>query len=296
MDLRQLHQFVAVAETLNFRAAAERLHMTQPPLSVSIRKLEDEIGAELFVRSTHQVRMSKAGEAVLAHARAALFHADEVARVANSTAHGFSGDLRVGFVGSAENVLLPRLLPRFQKQYPDIVLKFTEQSNTTVIDALERNRLDIGIVRVPLARRSDVRYITVEDDHFVVALPVRHRLAAKDKVSLEDVRDEPFIDYTADEVPGLHALTSVVFEEAGFTPRVAQEAVQVQTVLFLVESGLGWALVPSHWSHRASAAVRFRPLDPVPVHPRIGLAVAYNPNFAGVTVQRFCEIAQSLVR
>jgi DNA-binding transcriptional LysR family regulator len=294
MDLRQLQQFVAVAETLNFRAAAERLHMTQPPLSVSIRKLEDEIGAELFVRSTHQVRLSKAGEAALSNARAALFHAEEVARVAGSTAHGFSGDLRIGFVGSAENLLLPRLLPEFQRHCPDIVLKFSELNNAAVIDALERNHLDIGIVRVPLARRSDIRYITVESDHFVIALPGRHRLAARERLSLNDVRDEPFVDYTVGELPGLHALTSILFEDAGFSPRVTQQAVQVQTVLFLVESGLGWALVPSHSSRRATAGVVFRSIRPKPVRPQLGLAVAYNPNFSGVTVKRFCEIAQTL--
>nr|WP_271212351.1 LysR substrate-binding domain-containing protein [Rhodococcus wratislaviensis]GLK38811.1 LysR family transcriptional regulator [Rhodococcus wratislaviensis] len=294
MELRQLTQFVAVADTLNFRAAAERLHMTQPPLSVSIRKLEEEIGAELFVRSTHQVRLTKAGEAALTDARAALFHAEEVARVARSTAHGFSGGLRVGFVGSAKNILLPRLLPAFQKQYPDIVLKFSELTNAELIDSLEQNHLDVGIVRVPLSRRSDIRYITVERDHFVVALPTRHRLAAKEGVSLDDLRDEPFIDYTTSDLPGLHALTSILFEEAKFSPRVSQEAVQVQTVLFLVESGFGWALVPSSSSRRAGTGVRFRPLVPAALRPAIGLAVAYNPTFAGVTVQRFCELAESL--
>ncbi|SNT44966.1 LysR substrate-binding domain-containing protein [Rhodococcoides kyotonense] len=291
MDLRQLTQFVAVAETLNFRAAAERLHMTQPPLSVSIRKLEAEIGADLFVRSTHQVRLTQAGEAVLDEARAALFHAEEVARVARATAAGSSGNLRVGFVGSAKNLLLPRLLPLFQGKHPGVVLKFVEQTNTRLIASLEQHQIDVAIVRVPLTRRSDVEYVTVEHDHFVVALPLRHRLAARDSIRFDELKDQPFIDYTAGQMPGLHALTAMLFEEAGVSPRVAQEAVEVQTVLFLVESGLGLALVPSNSARRAGPGVVFRPLSPAPTRPNIGLAIAYNPHFESVTVRQFVSAA-----
>jgi DNA-binding transcriptional LysR family regulator len=136
MELRQLQQFVVLAETLNFRAAAERLFMSQPPLSVSIRKLEEELGVKLFRRTTHDVQLTQEGRAALESARQTLFHAQEVARVARSTATGLSGMLRIGFVGSAKNTLLPRLLPRFRELYPNVVLKFTEESNTWIINAL----------------------------------------------------------------------------------------------------------------------------------------------------------------
>jgi DNA-binding transcriptional LysR family regulator len=294
VELRQLRHFVTVAETLSFRGAAERLQMTQPPLSVSIRKLEDEIGTALFVRDTQTTRLTRAGEAALAAARAALFHAEETTRIARATAHGAMGQLRVGFVGSAKNALLPRLLPAFGQMYPQVVLRFTEQNNTWLVAAVERGDLDVAVVRVPLARRSSVRYETVERDVFVLALPAGHRLADRERVPLTALADEPLIDYTADAMPGLHALSTMLLGAAGVSPRVAQEAMQVETVLFLVESGLGVALVPSSSRRRAGRGVVFRPLDPEPARHAIGLALAYAPERDSVLVRHFRELAVRL--
>lgn len=294
MELRQLQQFVVVAETLNFRAAAERLFMSQPPLSVSIRKLEEEIGVKLFIRTTHDVRLTQEGRAVLESARQTLFHAQEVARIARSTATGLSGMLRIGFVGSAKNALLPQLLPNFRGQYPNVVLKFTEESNTWIINALEQQKIDIGIVRVPLTRRSQIEYLVIERDHFMVALPADHPLVNEPSLSVSQIADEAFIHYTANDVPGLHSLVSLIFEEAGFFPRVTQEAVQVQTILFLVASGLGLALVPSTSAMGMSDKVVLRPFTRLPNQAAIGLALAYNPRYEALTARRFRELAQHL--
>ncbi|REE07395.1 DNA-binding transcriptional LysR family regulator [Paraburkholderia sp. BL27I4N3] len=292
MELRQLQQFIVLAETLNFRATAERLFMTQPPLSVSIRKLEDEIGVKLFTRTTHDVQLTLAGEAILDEARQALFHATEVGRIARLTAQGLSGQLRIGFVGSAKYSLLPQLLPPFRKQYPEVALKFFEESNSWILEALESHRIDIGIVRVPLTTGRKIEYRVVEHDEFVIALPAAHPLAKKPRLALPDIAGEPFIQYTASDVPGLHALTMLLFQDAGFMPHVAQEAVQVSTVLFLVESGMGVALVPSAASRNASRKVAFRRLKKMPSHVSIGLAIAYNPKYETATARRFSEMAQ----
>ncbi|WP_326685700.1 MULTISPECIES: LysR family transcriptional regulator [unclassified Streptomyces] len=294
MELRQLRHFLAVAETLNFRTAAERLHMTQPPLSVSIRKLEDEIGAKLFLRSTHSVELTSAGEAALEHARAVVFHSTELARVAESTAAGATGNLRVGFVGSAKNRLLPLLLPAFSRTYPGVALKFTEDTNTGLIDSLERHTLDVCIVRVPLTRRSDLQYVTVEADRFVLALPTGHRFTRQKRITLNDLSDEPFIDYTQHAIPGLHALSTMLFQEAGVTPKVAQEAVQVETVLFLVGSGMGVALVPSSAARKGRDGVEFRELITSGPQPPLGLAVAWNPRYQSQAGLRFRELAEEV--
>lgn len=294
MELRQLKHFLAVAETLNFRTAADRLHMTQPPLSVSIRKLEEEIGARLFVRSTHSVELTAAGEAALEHARAAVFHAAELARVAESTAAGATGTLRVGFVGSAKNRLLPLLLRAFRRTYPGVTLKFTEDTNTGLVDSLERHTLDVCIVRVPLVRRSDLQYVTVEADRFVLALPKDHRFARQKRITLRDLADEPFIDYTQSTIPGLHALSTMLFREAGVTPRVTQEAVQVETVLFLVGSGMGVALVPSSAARKGRDGVEFRDLITEVPQPRLGLAVAWNPRYESQAGLRFRALAEEV--
>lgn len=293
MELRQLQQFVVLAETLNFRAAAERLCMSQPPLSVSIRKLEDEIGMKLFNRTTHDVQLTREGEAVLESARQTLFHAQEVARIARSTAAGLSGILRIGFVGSAKNALLPRLLPSFRDNYPNVVMTCIEDSNTWIISALEQRRIDIGIVWVPLARRSEIEYLVIERDRFVAALPTGHPLTAKNEITLSDLAEYPFIHYTANVVPGLHSLVSLLFEEAGIFVRVAQEAVQVQTVLFLVASGLGVALVPGNAALRPLENVVFRTIECQPGQLSIGLALAFNPHYETAVARRFRELAQA---
>lgn len=293
MEIRQLQQFVVLAETLNFRAAAQRLFMSQPPLSVSIRKLEEEIGVKLFSRTTHEVQLTREGEAVLESARQTLFHAQEVARIARSTAAGLSGILRIGFVGSAKNALLPKLLPSFRDNYPNVVMTCTEESNTWIISAVEQHRIDIGIVRVPLTRRSQIEYLVIERDRFVAALPASHPLTAKHELTLDDLAKHPFIHYTANVVPGLHSLVSLVFEEAGIFPRVTQEAVQVQTVLFLVASGLGVALVPGNAALRPIENVVFRSLPPQQGQTTIGLALAFNPHYETAVAKRFRGLAEA---
>ncbi|WP_252717104.1 LysR family transcriptional regulator [Herbaspirillum sp. B65] len=294
MDLRQLQQFVVLAETLNFREAAERLFMSQPPLSVSIKKLEDEIGVALFNRNKHKVFLTDAGKAVLEDARKSLFHAGEVSRVARSAALGLSGHIRIGFVGSAKYSLLPRLLPKFRSQYPDVTIALEEEKNALIVQAIENNDLDLGIVRVPLAWKSVIQYETVEQDYFVAALPSDHRLAKKLQLSLIDLKDESFIQYTRSNIPGLHAVTMLLFQEAGFVPKVTQEAVQVETLLCMVESGLGVALVPSIVRRHSSRNITFREISGLKESNTIGLAIAYHPDFEMATSRRFRELAREL--
>ncbi len=291
MELRQLHQFSILAETLNFHRAAERLHMAQPPLSVSIRKLEAEWQAKLFDRDPPGVRLTPAGEAALTDARRALFHAAESARIAQATVLGTGGRLRIGFVGSAKYQLLQKLLPKFQTQYPNVALQLSEHSNGDILEALEGMQLDIGIIRVPIAVRSQVRTSLIERDTFVAALPAGHRLARKPKLRLADLADEPFIHYAANRVPGLHALSMLMFQAAGIIPIVSQEAVQVQTVICLVESGMGIALVPSVAASTASKRVVFRRLQKLQQMPAIGLAVACAALQETSTARRFYELA-----
>lgn len=294
MDLRQLQQFVVLAETLNFRKAAERLFMSQPPLSVSIKRLEEEIGVALFNRTKHKVFLTDAGKAVLADARKALFHAGEVERVARSAAQGLSGHIRIGFVGSAKYSLLPRLLPKFRSLYPNVTMALEEERNALIVQAIENNDLDLGIVRVPLTWKSALRYETVEEDHFVVALPASHRLTSKRSLALKDLKEESFIQYTRSNVPGLHAVTMLLFQEAGFVPRVTQEAVQVETLLCMVESGLGVALVPSVVEKQFSRKVVFKKIIGPGEGKVIGLAIAYHPDFEMATSRRFRDLACEL--
>lgn len=294
MELRQVRHFLAVAETLNFRAAAQKLSMTQPPLSVSIRRLEEEIGTELFVRSTHQVELTAAGRAVVQEARELIFGAEEIKRKATEAVSGLSGELRLGFVGSAKNRVLPRLLPEFRKQFPRVVLRVFEGSNAELASAVLDRKLDLALLRPPLGQRSELRTEVIEDDELAVALPTSHRLASMPEMRLSDLNKEPYIGYTSIGSPGLAAQCRLALEAAELNPPIAQQAIQVETALFLVETGLGFALVPSSFRDRLSPGVVLRRVKNQSHWPALHLAVAYDPAFKTTITDTFIKLCTSL--
>jgi DNA-binding transcriptional LysR family regulator len=149
MNLKQLHQFIALAETGNFHRAAEQLHMAQPPLSISIRKLEEELGSALFDRTSTGVVLTPAGKAMLESARATLFHAEQCRQAVRDTREGVGGLIRLGFVGSATYELLPRLIPSFRDRYPKVGLEFYEATSAEILEGLATRRFDAGLLRYP---------------------------------------------------------------------------------------------------------------------------------------------------
>lgn len=291
MELRQLQQFIAVAEALNFRRAAERLHMAQPPLSVAIRKLEEELGAPLFERQPRGVALTAAGTAALDLARRCINDAAALRGVAQAAAGGVRGLLRVGFVGSATYALMPRLLPVFRARYPGVELVLRESANLGLLAMVESGEIDIGLVRYPTGAAHALRFEIVERDVFCAVLPAHHALAKKKRVTLALLAQEPFVDYASTRVPGLHAMVMLAFQQAGLTPQVAQEATQVQTVISLVQSGMGVALVPSVSAQLAARGVVFRPVDGLPQSAAIALAMASREDAYNPAAQRFRELA-----
>ncbi len=289
MDLRQLRQLVVLAETLNFRRAAERLHIAQPPLSISIRRLEESLDARLFERGRRGVRLTEAGRAALPDARLAIFHAEQARRAVRTAAAGEAGTLRVGFVGSATYALLPRVLPEFRRRFPRVQLELTESTTARILARVEEEAFDVGIVRYPLVRATPLQLQTIERDVFAAVLPARHPLARSRRLALADLAAEPFVFYSAAEVPGLHAVALLACQSAGFTPQVSQEAVQVQTVVSLVESGFGVALAPSVAKRHAPERVVFRRLSDQQSALAVGLALVYKAETETELVKRFRE-------
>lgn len=291
MEFRQLQQFIAVAETLNFRRAAERLHMAQPPLSVAIRKLEEEVGAQLFERQPRGVALTAAGVAALGLAHRCLADAAALRDAAQAAAGGERGLLRVGFVGSATYALMPRLLPAFRARYPDVELVLRESANLELLAMVETGEIDIGLVRYPTGSASALRFEIVERDVFCAVLPAGHVLAKKKRLTLAMLAREPFVDYASTRVPGLHAMVMLAFQQAGLAPQVSQEATQVQTVISLVQSGMGVALVPSVSARLAARDVVFRPVRGLPASAAISLAMASRVDGHNAAAQRFRELA-----
>ena len=196
VDLRQLHYFTVLAETLNFHRAAERLNMSQPPLTVAIRKLEEDLGVPLFVRSPRGVTLTAAGEAALESARATLAHASQIRQTAREGALGERGRLQVGFVGSAIYELLPRLIPAYRRRYPKVDLVLEESTSIDIARKLRSHQLDVGLVRLPLLDMSGLDTQVTEVDELVVAVPTASVFAQRGSLALSQLAGEPFIIFS----------------------------------------------------------------------------------------------------
>jgi len=274
MELRQLRHFVELANSLNFRIAAEACHIAQPALSISIKKLEAEIGTRLFDRRTREVTLTAAGENALSAAQAALDAANETAALARSVMKGESGFLTIGIVASAAYQLLPRVLPAFRAAYPKVKLDFVESTTEEIVEAVLERRFNLGIVRSPLAFSSSCKIRQVERDELVAILPPRHRLSKRRNIGLQELAQDEFVIYSATKAPALHAVVTLACQSAGFVPRIAQEAIQLQTIASFVRAGIGVALVPLNsidWIGHRLKVCRLNHLSPKMIE--VGLSV-----------------------
>lgn len=290
MELRQLRQFVAVADTQSFSRAAEKLHMAQPPLSVAIRKLEAEIGTPLFEREPRGVHLTPAGHAALDAARRCLADADEVIVRARLAADGDEGTMRIGVIGSVIFGLMPQFIRQYSARHPRVRLEVREATNDEIMTALADGTLDAGFVRVPTTHASGVQLMMIEEDVFCVALPLTHPLTRKKALVPADLDDEPFIGYSPSRAGGMHAAVTRLLQRTHATPRLTQEAVQVRTAIGLVESGLGVALVPQINVAHMPGNVAYRPLRKQPPDTRIGIAFAYRETNETPPAKRFREM------
>jgi DNA-binding transcriptional LysR family regulator len=244
MELRHLRYFAAVAETRHFGKAAESLHMAQPPLSQSIRRLESELGVELFTRTTRQVALTGAGEVFRTDVERILQAVDEaVARVARF-ADGVEGVLRVGLTGSASYRQLPVLARLVKRELPHAMMEVhTEMLTAAQEVGLTERRLDIGVLRPPI-RREGIAHRLIAEEPLVVAVPGEHWLAGADTVRVEQLRHEDFIMYgaTLGSVVGDAVVRSCL--ASGFYPQRAYEVAETSAALALVAAGLGIAVLP----------------------------------------------------
>ena len=271
-DIRQLQRFVAVATERNFRRAAARLHVSQPPLSESIRQLEEEVGSPLLLRTRPQVELTRAGEVMLERARLILSLLDESVQLTRAVAAGLSGQLTVGFFPTATYDILPRVLRRYREQYPDIGLRFVELATSEQPSALEQKQVDVALFLAPTVDRRGIGQETVHREPLLAALPADHRLAAKDRLELRELRNEPFVFIPPRWGTGYHARVSNACQEAGFTPNVIEEVEQLHTMVSLVSAGLGVSIVAASVSRFQPPNVVFRSLDDPQLYIEFGLA------------------------
>jgi len=298
-DLRQLRHFIAVAERLHFGRAAAALHISQPPLSRSIRELESRVGATLLARTRRRVALTPEGARFLEEAKRILAQLERAVLDVGSMAAGDGGRLRLGFVSLADYGVLPGLLKAYKAARPGVELALREMLSPDQAAALAAGELDFGLL-LPPAAGADLEHVVVQRERFVAALPARHRLARESgrkagRLAVRELADEAFVMVPRAIAPGLNDIISALTARAGFAPRVAQEAIQMQTVVSLVSSGLGVALVPASVANLGRRGVAYREL--ADAHPRLDLWLAWRRGTAtGVAAREFLQLARRLAR
>lgn len=274
MDAKQIRQFIVLSETRSFSVAAQKLHLSQSALSTSIRKLEEEFDCQLFHRTSRGVDLTIAGQAAAVELRAAALSLRQARENARLALASNGNTLRLGFVGTAVRTVLPELLAAFCGQYPQFKLELHESTNSQLIERIRAGEIDAGLGRLPTESSSDLAFTHLLDDHLTAALPQHHPLAENEVVTLAQLAPYPFIHYTGEVQAAMAPLIDALFEAEGLTPNITHRAVQVQTVIVLVEAGLGLSLVPASLAKRFSPQLSVRALAGVAA-PRLNLGLLH---------------------
>lgn len=261
IDLRLWRQFVAVAEALHFGRAALGLHMTQPPLTQGIAQLERLLQVRLFDRTKRSVQLTAAGAALLPAARDLLARARALPAQAQAAQAGELGHLRLGFVSTIGFAQLPQWVRGFRARYPKVGLELIEATGDVQLQALERGEIDAGfMLHSPGLVPPALQHLRVTREPLVLALPDPHPLAGPANLKLAQVLEQPLVIFPRRIVPSLHDAILGIYQAAGRSPLVAQEAIQMQTIVNLVSAGLGLAWVPDSVRQFQRSGVVYRQL------------------------------------
>jgi DNA-binding transcriptional LysR family regulator len=290
MELRQLRYFVAVAEELHFGRAAKRLGMTQPPLSQQIRGFEEEVGCELLDRRQRRhVRLTPAGEALLPEARRLLREAEGLLRTAMRAARGETGALTIGFAASAMFSPARDAIRLFREIHPDVEVRLRELSTEAQADALRREIIDVAIMREP-APEPGVASETLLREPFVLAVPGHHPLGAAPSVRVTEIGEQPFVLFPREVAGNLYNQVQALFVEGRIAPRVVQEALEWQTIIALVDAGLGLSFAPASFRRLRIGDVRYVPLEGSAI--RTAVVVSYRSSRRTALIESFLAAAR----
>jgi DNA-binding transcriptional LysR family regulator len=296
MDLRQMRQFVAIAEELNFRRAAQRLHISQPPLTAAVQRLEEELGVALLVRDRRHVSLTPAGAAFLLEARRLLAGAQFAVEITQRAAAGLVGSLRISFFPSAALGILPPLLAAFRKGYPDVRLVLNAEPGARQARELLGGTLDVALVVPPLADSQGVKLQLHGEEDILLAVPAQHVLAAQRAVPLKTLAGEPFVSFRSREAPAFEGVVVAACQQAGFLPRVVQTASNMMAVLACVSAGAGIAFVPKSVSAIRVPHVHFLQVRQGRSAVRYPFALAYDPANDNPVLPPFLSAAARVAR
>jgi DNA-binding transcriptional LysR family regulator len=289
IELRHFRYFIVLAETLHFGRAADLLHMSQPPLSVQIRQLEEIVGAPLLERNRRSVRLTAAGAVFLDEARRAVRQAELAVERARDAAMGHRGTLRIGFVSSAPFNVLPPVLRVYRERHPHVTVDLHSVGSAEQMRRVAAAELDLGLVRLPAAA-TGVEIEVILREPLVAVLPESHPLAGRKRITIERLVDDAFVTFPRRLGPGLYDRIMRFCAEAGFSPRVTQEVEQMHAIVGLVGAGLGVALVPASMRLMAAGDVVFASIARAPM---VEMGLAWRADDPSPLVASFLAVARA---
>ena len=300
MELRQIRSFLSIAETLHFGRTADLIHLSQPALSLQIQALEEEVGVKLFERDRRRTTLTAAGLAFRLDAMAAVANLEQAVRGARLAADGKLGLLRIGFISTAGNEIVPDIVRGFRESSPQVEFSLRNLLTVDQIQMLDTGVLDVGFLRLPIGEQPEIEVVAIHREPFVLVVPRSHGLAKRRKVRLRELSGQDFVMYERACAPGFHDLLFGMLRDAGVVPNIAQTAGQMPTLISLVDAGMGISILPaSTVKHSGAFVTACEIADSVPMS-EIGIAInrrnrtAIIDNFMSYTMANLRPARQSV--
>ncbi|WP_372938644.1 LysR family transcriptional regulator [Seonamhaeicola sp.] len=287
LELRHLKYFLAVAEELHFRRAAERLFISQPGLSRQIKQMEDDLGVTLFERHNRKVQLTKAGAYLKKELLLTLKNLDQTLEYAKLLHDGKKGDLKLGYVGSAMQNVIPNLLLAFEAKHPNVVFNLKELDNDTQIQELLSFNLDLGFVRLERVPKG-LELKPILKESFCLVLPKNHAVTQESFKSISQLKDESFILFDPKYSASYFEKVMQIFDDSGFTPNVSHNTIHAGSIYKLVENGFGISIVPESLTTTENKNIKFIKLERI--KQKTTLSVVWNRNNRNPILQDFLEL------
>ena len=287
IEFRHLHYFLAVAEDLHFRKAAERLYISQPGLSRQIKQLEDELGIVLFERHNRKVKLTRAGEYLKEEISKQFLQLETIFDHAKLLDEGKQGVLKFGYVGSAMFDIIPSLLLKFKTSYPDVLYSFQEMDNQTQISKLISKEIDIGFIRMQRIPRGLKSKVLLEEP-FSLVLPKDHPVDTSNFKTLKHFENEPFILFDSKYSNSYYEKVMQLFDHSGFQPIISHNTIHAGSIFTLVENGFGVSIVPQSLQKGYEHRVKFISLEQLP--QRTKLTAVWSEAFDNPSLEKFLDL------
>jgi len=275
LEIRHIKYFLAVAEELHFRKAADKLFISQPGLSRQIKQMEEDLGMKLFQRHNRKVELTSTGEYLKHEFSRVLRELDGVLTHAQLLEKGFQGQLKLGYIGSAMQTVIPDFLLDTRQKFPKVRFDLREMDNQRQINSIINQEIDLGFVRIDRVPRG-LEMRPMFEDTFSLVLPKDHPIDKKNFKDISQLKDDPFILFDASYSTSYYEKVMQIFDQAGFVPIISHKTVQANTIYRLIEKKFGVAIVPTSLKKGYAMDIKFIELDSLT--QRTTLQVIWNKN------------------